>query len=575
MFNKLKMTALAVVTAGATIAGGQAWALDIDFNTPGILDVPIPGCDSVVGIPGGVWQLQRSVTGKGDQVSLSVRAGTGNTGGGEGAVIIINAPNEIVLAGALAFGDDDNKTNEISDYCTNLTQLTTEVTTSLNSGAVGYAEAAFVGTVFTALDSNDGLTYRYTVGFEGVTNTQPVFRRAALDSTSPTVTLSSITTTLTGTDPFTVTATFNEDVSGFEIDDILITNAAVTAISAGTLLPDGREQYVLTIAPTGAGDVTAQVAEMTVVDGAENLNDEASNTLTIGNTIVEDTQKLIADFMLGRAGNLASNQPGLTRFLQGDGCGAFSANATEANGAVNGCVSRGNTWADINSAWSEDSAYTLLSFGAHGFVNPDLLIGAMVQLDYADDGANNASGTGWMVGPYFVAQVPGQPLYFEGRLLYGQTDNEISPLGTYTDSFETERVLAQLRATGEYVYQATTLMPLFDLTYTDDAAQTYTDSLGNVISGQKIALTQITAGMDFSTPISVQSGGLDLTGGLSGIYASTDGGGADFEGSRGRAHLGLNYVTEFGGNIGVGTFYDGIGSNYDSYGGALSFDMKF
>ena len=81
-----------------------------------------------------------------------------------------------------------------------------------------------------------------------------------------------------------------------------------------------------------------------------------------------------------------------------------------------------------------------------------------------DDPANNASGRGWMVGPYFVAKTPEQPLYFEGRLLYGQTDNEISPLGTYTDSFETERWLAQLRATGEYKIRNTTLMPLLDVT---------------------------------------------------------------------------------------------------------------
>ena len=66
----------------------------------------------------------------------------------------------------------------------------------------------------------------------------------------------------------------------------------------------------------------------------------------------------------------------------------------------------------------------------------------MVQFDHAKDDANKASGSGYMVGPYFVAQVPDQPLYFEGRLLYGQTDNKISPLGTFTDSFKTERMLA-------------------------------------------------------------------------------------------------------------------------------------
>jgi outer membrane autotransporter protein len=216
--------------------------------------------------------------------------------------------------------------------------------------------------------------------------------------------------------------------------------------------------------------------------------------------------------------------------------------------------------------------------GAHGFVNPDFLVGGMVQFDDAKDEANNASGTGWMVGPYFAAKAPDQPLFFEGRLLYGQTDNKISPLGASTDDFKTERMLAQLRATGEYKLQNTTLMPLFDLTYTDDAQKTYTDSLGNTIPGQKIGLTQVTAGMDFKTPLPSQSGALDLTGGLSGIYASTQNGAAaqqDFEGGRGRAHLGLNYTTSTGATLNARTFYDGIGSKHEAYGASLDFNWKF
>ena len=34
-------------------------------------------------------------------------------------------------------------------------------------------------------------------------------------------------------------------------------------------------------------------------------------------------------------------------------------------------------------------------------------------------------GSGWMVGPYFVTRHDNRSLYFEGRLLYGQSDNDI------------------------------------------------------------------------------------------------------------------------------------------------------
>ena len=355
------------------------------------------------------------------------------------------------------------------------------------------------------------------------------------------------------------------------MNDITIANGTVTITMVSAAV------YTLNITPTGVGDVSITVPAAAAQDAASNPN-TASNTLVIGNTIVADTQKAIAGFMLGRANNLASNQPGLTRFLQGDGCGSFSASANENAGSVNGCASSGNTWASISSSWGNGNSYTLGTVGAHGFVNPDFLVGGMVQFDNAKDDANNASGTGWMVGPYFAAKAPDQPLYFEGRLLYGQTDNKISPLGTFTDSFKTERMLAQLRATGEYKLENTTLMPLFDLTYTDDAQKTYTDSLGNTIPGQKVALTQVTAGMDFKTRLPSQSGALDLTGGLSGIYASTQNGAAaqqDFEGGRGRAHLGLNYTTAVGATLNAGTFYDGIGSKHEAYGANLGFNWKF
>lgn len=389
----------------------------------------------------------------------------------------------------------------------------------------------------------------------------------------PTVELSGGPEAITNTNPFTITGTFSKDVSGFDdfAADVIVTNGSVTGITGGPSV------YTLEITPTGAGDVSITVPVGAAQDAVGNPN-PASNTLLIGNQIVADTQKAIAGFMLGRANSLASNQPSLTRFLKGEGCGSFSANANENAGSVSGCASSGNTWAEISSSWGDGNSYTLGTVGAHSFVNPDLIVGGMFQFDNAKDEANKASGTGWMIGPYFAAKMPDQPLFFEGRLLYGQSDNKISPLDTFTDSFKTERMLAQLRASGEYKLENTTLMPLFDLTYTDDAQKTYTDSLGNTIPGQKVSLTQVTAGMDFKTPLPSQSSALDLTGGLSGIYTATQAGAAakqDFEGGRGRAHVGLNYTTDTGATLFAGTFYDGIGSKHEAYGASLGFDWKF
>lgn len=406
----------------------------------------------------------------------------------------------------------------------------------------------------------------------GNNNTVSETQRITYDALVPTVTLSDAPVTVNSVVPFTVTATFSEDVTGFEdlAGDVTLTNASVTAITGGPAV------YTLTITPTGEGDISLTIPAGAALDPAGNAN-TASATLVVGNSIVEDTQKAISGFMLGRVNNLASNQPGLTRFLMGGGCGSFDANATEGSASIDGCLSRGNTWAEVTGSWSGGSSYTLGSFGAHGFVNPNLIVGGLLQFDYADDDANNISGRGWMVGPYFAAKHGTQPLFLEGRLLYGQTENEITPLGSYTDSFETKRWLGQLRATGQYEYQNTTLMPLLDFIYTDDSQQAYTDTLGNTIASQTVGLMRFSAGMDFKTPLPVQAGTLDLTGGLSAIYTSTNGGAAqqDFEGGHGRAHLGLNYDMGTGATMHVGTFYDGLLSDYEAYGAKIGIELKF
>ena len=567
MFNKFKTTSLATITAAATLLGsGQAWALDVTYDNIAIVSgLPAPGCD------GAGLRTSKYFNGTNNVITSSIYGGSGS---GDFVQTLFTTSGALISANGIAQSDTDPffGFNVVESLCPNLSNVTT-VSANTISDAGAYASASFVGNVFDADDSNDSLRYRYTVGFEGVTNTQPVFRRALLDATAPSVTLSSATTTLTGTAPFTVTATFDEDVTGFDdlVNDITIANGTVTGITAVS-----ATVYTLNVTPTDAGNVSITVPAAAAQDLASNDN-TASNTLVIGN-IVADTQKAIAGFMLGRANNLASNQTGLTQFLMGDGCGSFNAtSASEGAGAVNGCGSSGNAWASLTSSRSGNDSYTLGTIGAHTVVDPNLLIGGMFQYDHSEDSANNASGSGYMVGPYFVAKLPEQPLFIEGRLLYGQTDNEISPLGTYTDSFETERWLAQLRATGEYQYNATTLMPLLDLTYTDDTQQAYTDSLGNTIPGQTVSLMQLTAGMDFSTPIPVSTGALELTGGLSGIYSATDGGAAtpEFENWRGRAHLGLNYGMENGANLSATTFYDGIGTDYESYGATTGFDMKF
>ncbi|MGU9956332.1 MAG: Ig-like domain-containing protein [Arenicellales bacterium WSBS_2016_MAG_OTU3] len=73
------------------------------------------------------------------------------------------------------------------------------------------------------------------------------------DGTAPTVTLASTTTTADNRDPFAVTATFSEPVTGFDATpDITVTNATVTIAGTGTT-------YTLTITPATDGTITITI----------------------------------------------------------------------------------------------------------------------------------------------------------------------------------------------------------------------------------------------------------------------------------------------------------------------------
>jgi hypothetical protein len=389
--------------------------------------------------------------------------------------------------------------------------------------------------------------------------------------------LTSATPTYAEGTAFDVVATFARDVTGFAASDVVATGATVGAIGTGP------NAYTITLTPTGTGPITvsvpAGVAEETTntSGGATAYVNEASNVLTISLSNVALTQKAISGFMLSRANNLVSNQPGLTRFLLGNECNGFNASATEANGSINGCATHGNVWADFTGSWSSGSSYALGTIGAHRVINPDLLVGGMLQFDHAEEDTNTASGNGWMVGPYFVAKHGTQPLFFEGRLLYGGSSNTITAAGTTgIQSFSTNRSLAQLRATGEYELDNVVLMPMLDFTYTDDTQKTFVDTNGNTVPGQTVGVTQLSFGMDFKMPLSPSTDyKVDFTGGISGIYSETSGGEADFGGGRGRVHFGLNSIMSNGSTFEAGVFYDGIGSDYESYGANAGLAWKF
>ncbi|PJE25698.1 hypothetical protein CVM39_18475 [Pseudooceanicola antarcticus] len=406
------------------------------------------------------------------------------------------------------------------------------------------------------------------------------------DATAPSVSIASSSTTFAGAASIEVAITFSEDVIGFAASDVSVANGMATGLSGS------GADYLLTVTTSGKGDTQISIPAAVATDLAGNSN-TASNTLSISNTVVAQTQKAIAQFIQSRATQLIASQPNLTGFLSGSNTGAMTVDVTRGRGefAFASAPGAGNgVWARLTGSWTqEDTRSTRYAFGvigSHVKLSPDLLIGGMVEFDTLsqEEGASRIDGHGWLIGPYFVARSPAHPLFFEGMLLYGQTKNDISPLGADADRFETERLLAQLKVTGEINQGRTTWMPSVQLSYTTDTQKAYTDGLGNLIPEQGLELTQAEIGLDVRHQIGLpgRSGAWELTGGLSFVGSSVKGSGnaslvvPEYAGGRGKVKAGASYTLANGAILTVDAFHDGIGTaGYESSGVQLGFNLTF
>jgi hypothetical protein len=114
-----------------------------------------------------------------------------------------------------------------------------------------------------------------TLATPGAANSLGFNKNIVIDTTAPTVELTTTAPDPTNVSPIPVTATFSEPVTGFEATDISVTNGAVTALSfAGS-----GTTYTFTVTPTTDGVVTVNIAGDVAIDAAANGNVAATPLL--------------------------------------------------------------------------------------------------------------------------------------------------------------------------------------------------------------------------------------------------------------------------------------------------------
>lgn len=368
-----------------------------------------------------------------------------------------------------------------------------------------------------------------------------------------------------------------------------VSDDLVELTGADTATPTFTAPFV----PYGEDDVDLEVT-LKVTDAAAN---EASATVRISvqaevepdGPTVEETQTAIATFMQARAGHLMSAQPDLIGLLSGTKTRSGGATVTQSNGAFNYATSSDQAvWGQVQGNWSTsgdaENSYYFGVVGRHISLTPDAIVGLMFEFDTLtqEDGVTTSEGSGYLAGPYFVGKLPDHALFIEGRYLLGKTENSTSIDGAADQAFDTDRSLASVKVAGQLVYDDLSLTPSLSFTQFTDTQVAFTDNYGRAIAEQGISASEGAIGLDFAKPVTVQNSEVLLTGGVSGIWSATDNDGfastitSDYEGQRGRLHLGTVYTMQNGIILSADGNYDGLGiEDYQSWGGNLGLTLNF
>ncbi|MGH6736463.1 MAG: autotransporter domain-containing protein [Methyloceanibacter sp.] len=224
--------------------------------------------------------------------------------------------------------------------------------------------------------------------------------------------------------------------------------------------------------------------------------------------------------------------------------------------------------------------FDVLYVGADYPLTDNILVGVLGQFDWADEhtkaDGSRIDGDGWMAGPYVSARLD-EHLFFDWRAAWGTSDNSVSPFGTYTDNFDTDRWLTTARLTGNWTSGNWRLTPSVAVKYGEENQDGYTDSNGIRISGQDVSLGRVEFGPEFGYRWLLSGGTLvepQLS--LVGVWNFDDSGRLvvnntfftpdDFTG---RVEGGMLVYLPSGWSFRGAAAYDGIGSDYEAVTGKV------
>lgn len=179
---------------------------------------------------------------------------------------------------------------------------------------------------------------------------------------------------------------------------------------------------------------------------------------------------------------------------------ASSRGVLDMQGEGNSEVGTWDVWSEGHVSWFDDggsgSGVSGVAYaGVDYLLTENILLGLQVEVDWMDEylsaTSGTVTGTGWMVGPYGLIQIEDN-FFFDFGAMWGQSSNQISPFGTYTDTFTTTRWLLYGDLVGEFeIDDNWTIRPQVTGKLISEYQHAYTDSLNVAIPAQTVTQGEI------------------------------------------------------------------------------------
>ncbi|RED94607.1 beta strand repeat-containing protein, partial [Marinoscillum furvescens] len=285
-------------------------------------------------------------------------------------------------------------------------------------------------TITITPDGSGDITYDINAGVAtdaaGNSNNAATQVTTIYDASAPTVDIQDEPAIVNSTSPYTVTFSFNEDVTGFTLADIAVVNGA-----AGNFVTVNDSTYTADITPNGTGDITIDVAAGVAQDAAGNDNTAATQAVTEYDvtaptpvisgapTIVNSTTPYVVTIDFGEevsgfvAGDITVGNGAVTSFTD-NGDGTFSVEITPsgagditldvAAGVAQDAAGNSNNAATQVTTTYDDDAPVLSIENAPDYVNSTTPYTVTFQFsedvsgfDVSDIGVTNGSASNFIV----------------------------------------------------------------------------------------------------------------------------------------------------------------------------------